>query len=495
MSAQARHMSCRTWRYPARPAERGLLPVNPTESGASPLQGWLIVAAMTTCQALVLFDITAVGVALPNMTVDLDLSPSGAAWLVNAYLVSYTALVALGGRLADEWQRYRVFLLGVLLFVMGSAACGLTPSGTFLSEPWIIAFRALQGMGGALMVPAALAIVISSVPAESRGRAMSVYIGGGQVFFVLGPVAGGFLTQHISWRAIFFVAVPVAAAGAALLVAVMRSAVAARPRGAATVRSGTLAMVAGMALAMLGLQQAGHSGWREGHPVVLLAAGLAAMAWFVASERGAARPLLPLELFRDDAFRRYAATLFLLQVATVGLITFAPLLLQRGFGLTPSTAGIVMLAFIGGWAAMVPVAGILHDRFGPRRPIAIGALVAMVSLAAWTWSLTELTVALQIPFMALTGVGIGLSILPANTAAVTAGDASRRAATVGLVQTMRQLGGCTSIAVLSVFFLAAPSSAPTSLVAMAQTGFLILLAVVAVNVAINIRNGRAAAAP
>jgi fucose permease len=219
------------------------------------------------------------------------------------------------------------------------------------------------------------------------------------------------------------------------------------------------------------------------------------MAWFVASERGAARPLLPLELFRDDAFRRYAATLFLLQVATVGLITFAPLLLQRGFGLTPSTAGIVMLAFIGGWAAMVPVAGILHDRFGPRRPIAIGALVAMVSLAAWTWSLTELTVALQIPFMALTGVGIGLSILPANTAAVTAGDASRRAATVGLVQTMRQLGGCTSIAVLSVFFLAAPSSAPTSLVAMAQTGFLILLAVVAVNVAINIRNGRAAAAP
>src|SRR5262245_11849152 len=180
------------------------------ESGDRPGKGaWLVLVAMTGALSMIMLDQTVVTVALPSMARDLSLSPTGQQWVVGAYVLALAAFVALGGRLGDVLGRVRTFKLGMVVFALGSVACGLVPVSGW-GETWIIASRAGQGIGAALMMPASAAIVISAFAPAARGRAMAAYAGVSQLFLVVGPVVGGVLAEDWTWRAVFWLNVPVA---------------------------------------------------------------------------------------------------------------------------------------------------------------------------------------------------------------------------------------------------------------------------------------------
>ncbi|MFC3229716.1 MFS transporter, partial [Marinibaculum pumilum] len=442
---------------------------------------WWLVIALTAASALVLFDVTAFGVALPSLRAELGLGPAVAGWAVNAYIVAVTALTALGGRLADRLDRVRVFQAGAAVFALASLACGLTPDLPGLAAPWLIAFRALQGAGGAVMLPAAMAAVVAAVPADMRGRAISVFIGAGQVFFILGPVLGGLMTEQLSWRMIFLVALPLAAAAIAMTRARAASrSVRTEGGGGPLLRWTAIPLILGLALLVLGLERGADWGWLSPATLGTVALGLASLAVMVWREWGVADPLVQLHLLRRRDFAMQMPTLWLLQTVTIGILTFAPIYFERLMGLSPGTTGFVMLAFVGGWAGMVPVAGWLYDRIGPAWPKLAGAVLALAGLAWWGWSLPGMDLAVQLPAMLLSGIGVGLSLLPAGTAAISAAPADGHAATVGLIQTVRQSGGIFAVALLGGLFLAHGADSGTA-VAAAQTGFAIMIAAAALN--------------
>ncbi|MFC3229714.1 MFS transporter [Marinibaculum pumilum] len=457
---------------------------------------WWLVLAMTAASAMALFDVTAFGVALPSLREGLGLSAGTASWVVNAYIVAVTALTALGGRLADRLNGLTVFQCGAALFAIASLACGLAPTAPEIAGPWLIAFRALQGAGGALMLPAALAAVVAAVPADRRGRAVSLYIGAGQVLFILGPIAGGLLTQELSWRAIFLVAVPLSAAAIAMTRLRGRriAGAAARPAEGPLLRWTALPLIAGLALIALALERGGDWGWLSWQSLAAFGFGTTALAVAVRQEWRAPDPMVQLHLLRQRHFSLHLATLCLLQTVTIGVLTFAPIYFQKMLGLSPSDAGLVMLAFVAGWAGMVPMAGWLHDRLGPARPKLAGAVLALAGMAWWWWSLPHLGPAAQLPAMALAGVGVGLSILPSNTAAIGAAPPQGRAAAVGLIQTVRQSGGMIAVALLGGLFLDTAGGAGSSAAALdaAQLGFAVLLTATAVNLPVALLGLRGA---
>lgn len=455
-----------------------------------------MVVAMASCQAIVLFDLTAFGVALPAMQRALELSPTGVSWAVNAYVVAFGAFVALGGRLSDRLSHLKVFVAGVAVFLSASVACGLTPGTGEEAAAWLIVFRSLQGVGGALMMPSALAVVLASVPANARGRGMAIFVGGGQIFFILGPILGGAITQGLSWRWIFFVVVLLGAAAMGLiLIARARGAsgaddgekeaeagrAAGRPAGR-IFRWTALPLICGTALLVLGLERADTWGFFSPLTLGSVALALALLALLVVREWNAEDPLVELDLLTRPGLPRLIAIQFLMQLVSIGVLVFAPVYFQRHLGLSPSDAGLVMLAFVGGWVLTVPPAGLLYDRFGTDRLVAVGSILIVAGLALWTWRVAETGAAAiwwQAPAMFLTGAGVGLALLSAYTASIAAARPGRVAASAGLVQTVRQGGGAVAVALLSTPFLGQASGSATSVDGY-RSGFLMMLAAMTV---------------
>src|SRR6185437_6588106 len=247
--------------------------------------------------AMTFIDQTIVSIAAPDIQRELHLTSTGVQWAINAYLLALAALFAFGGRLADTVGHRRLVTIGVLVFAGASALCGLTPNGG-AAEAWIVAFRALQGAGGALMFPAALAIVVQTFSLHERGRALALFFGIAGGLTAVGPILGGFLTQW-TWRAIFWVNVPVAAI-ALVLIAVSKPVTQHAP-GRMDYRG--LGLIAGgVALSIFGFQQAGTWGWGDARTIVCIAAGEVLLAIFWQVERRTRSPLIEVGIFRIRPF-------------------------------------------------------------------------------------------------------------------------------------------------------------------------------------------------
>jgi EmrB/QacA subfamily drug resistance transporter len=398
--------------------------------------------------AMTFIDQTIVALAVPELQKDLGLSATGTQWIVNAYLLSLSALFAFGGRLADIAGHRRMVVIGVIVFAGASALCGATPTGE-AGEAWMIVFRVIQGAGAAIMFPAALAIVVAAFPVAARGKAMAIFFGITGGLTAVGPIAGGYLTEW-TWRAIFWVNVPVAIIA---LILTARANIPDTRRAGSIDWPGTGLIAGGMSLSVLGLQQSSQWGWGDPVTWVCIVAGIVLLLAFVQRQLRVEHPLMNVRIFRDRGFAGDNVVLFLMMMAFVPLFFFSSLYAQIALGDDASGAGLYLLVWFGGFAAGSQWGGRVLDARGARAAVLPGSALAAVGLFLWAGSLTKLDLGDQWIFIVMSGVGMGLVLGPASTDALNRAPATSYGEATGILQTLRNFGSSLGLALLGTVLI------------------------------------------
>ncbi|WP_229698301.1 MFS transporter [Wenjunlia tyrosinilytica] len=393
--------------------------------------------------AMTFIDQTIVSIAAPSIIRDLGLSAYGMQWVVNAYLLSLAAFFALGGRLSDIFGHRRVMLIGTVVFVVSSALCGAVPKGSG-AQVWLVAFRAVQGFGAALMFPAALAVVVAVFPLSQRGRALALFFGLSGGLTAIGPILGGWLTTW-TWRAVFWVNVPVAAVA---LVLTALAHIPNRPRPAPLDRRGALLVAVGMALSVLGLQQAGSWGWDSAATWACIIGGLVVLAFFVVLQLRTRDPLIKMRVFADRAFAVDIAVLFFSMMTFIPVFFFASIYSQVALQSSANEAALYLLIFFAGFGTASQVGGHMLDKRGAKAPMLLGTLIGAVGFTLWAGKLTDLSLSAQWPYIVLSGAGIGFLLGPASTDAVNRSIDASYGEVTGITQTVRNYSASVGLAVL-----------------------------------------------
>ena len=417
----------------------------------------LVLAAMIFAVAMTFIDQTIVSIAVPNIQRELSLSATGVQWVVNGYLLSLAALFALGGRLSDIFGHRRMCVLGVIIFTAASGLCGLTPRGS-AAEAWIVAFRVVQGAGGALMFPAALAIVVRTFPLRERGKALAIFFGIAGGLTAIGPILGGYLTQW-TWRAIFWVNIPVA------LIALVLTFMAKpenEPVPARIDYGGAFLIALGIGLSIFGLQQSALWGWGNAGTWVCIIGGLLVIAVFVGVEMRTATPLIDVKIFRVRAFAVENVVLFIAMSVFIPIFFFASEYAQISLHKTASQAGLFLLYFFIGFAVAAQVGGRILDREGAKRAVVMGSALAAVGFGFWASKVTHLTFSGQIVWIIVAGAGMGMMLGPANTDAVNRASSISYGEATGVTQTVRNYGASLGLAVLGTILLTVQRSKLTT---------------------------------
>jgi EmrB/QacA subfamily drug resistance transporter len=403
-------------------------------------------AVIVACQLMVVLDATVVFVALPRIGHSLGFSPTGLAWVANAYSLAFGGLLLLGGRAGDILGRRRVFLAGIAVFTLASLL------GGFATSPaWLLAARAVQGTGAALAAPGALALIATNfAEGPERNRALSIFSatssGGGSV----GLILGGLLTDWVSWRWVLFINVPIGALVLLLGPVVLQETE--RHRGRLDV-AGAVTSVAGMVALVYGFIRAADAGWGDRATLTAFAAGVVLLAAFLVIETHAEQPVVPLRLFADRARAGAYLNMLLLAAAMFGMFFFLVQFLQNTLGFSPLRAGLAFLPMTLPLFVIARLAPRLVPRFGTRRLILCGLPLI---LAGMLW-LTRLSaesgyVSGALGPMMLFGLGAGLVFLPVTLTILSGVPRADSGAASGLLQTTQQVGGTLGMAVLvSVF--------------------------------------------
>ena len=411
---------------------------------ATPRNKWLALALLSAVQFMVVLDIAVVNVALPSIKVDLGFSEQDLQWVVSAYALVFGGFLLLGGRAADVLGRRRVFAVGLVAFTVASLVAGLA-----WSEPSLIAARAFQGLGAAIISPAALSMV-STTFTEGRERNLALGVWGAVGGFgaAAGVLLGGVFTELLSWSWIFFVNVPVGAAALVLtpfLLSESRD---------ANVRSfdvpGAVLVTAGLSALVYSITQAGEVGWLAGRTVGTFAAAVALIAGFVLWERRHAEPLMRLGIFRIRTVAGANVAGFILGTALFSMFLMLTLYMQNVLGYSPLQAGVAYLAVAGSAIVWSAVAAQLVTRLGVKPVLAVG----MASLTAGLVYFTQISVhgsylADLLPGFLLIAIGIGFAFVPISIAALAGVEARESGLASGLINTSQQIGGALGIAALS----------------------------------------------
>jgi EmrB/QacA subfamily drug resistance transporter len=466
---------------------------------------WVALALIVTAQFMVILDVAIVNVALPSIQDDLGFSQSALQWVVSAYALVFGGTLLLGGRLADLLGRRLIFMAGVALFTVASLACGLA-----WSEASLIGFRAVQGLGGALLAPAALSLLMT-IFAEGRERniALGIYSAAAGSGAAAGVLLGGVLTSYLNWSWIFFINVPVGIAAILLAPRLLRESRANLPHrrfdfaGAASITSGLMLLVYGMT-------RATSDGWTSPVTLGLIAASAVLVTAFVLIERHSRAPLLPLRIFRLRTLTAANAIMLIVGGFTFAEFFLLTLYVQNVLGFTPVEAGTAFAAFA---LTVVLVSNLVQPivaRIGVQATLTAGLTLSAASALILTrlplhghyfWDL--------FPAFVIGGAGLGMSFVPLTIASLTGVDRSDAGVASGLINTSRQIGGAIGIAAASAIAATAASAyadshhgiAATSPIAVdhgLQTAFYGLTAVLvagAILAATVVRQARPAAAP
>jgi DHA2 family methylenomycin A resistance protein-like MFS transporter len=388
---------------------------------------------------LVLLDVTIVNVALPRIAAGLHAGVSSLQWVVDGYAIALASLMLAGGTVGDLHGHRRIVLSGFALFGAASLGCGLAPGTGAL-----IGFRVLQGVGAALMLPGTLAVITSSyAQGAARARAIGIWAGIGSAALPAGPLLGGALTQAVSWRAVFFLNVPIVAIAFVLAARTVRESRDTRRRALDV--PGAALGAALLAVVTFAFIDAGHGGLSVTVAVAIVAAVALAVA-FVAVERTRLDPMLPLSLFRRPAFAAANALAGTMNLATLGLLFVLTLYLQDVRGLSALGAGTRLLPLFLPLSVIAPLGGRIVGKVGPRWPMAVGLLLAGAGVALLAPLGTRSSYDALLPALLLWGLGLAV-LTPAVVAAAVGSVPRERAGLASAVNnTARQAAGAVGIA-------------------------------------------------
>jgi EmrB/QacA subfamily drug resistance transporter len=417
----------------------------------------LILTAMIFAVAMTFIDQTIVSIAAPTIQHALGLSSSGMQWAINAYLLTLAALFAFGGRLADIAGHRRMVVLGVIIFAAASALCGATPAGA-AAEAWLVAFRALQGAGGAIMFPAAIAIVVETFDLHSRGRALALFFGIAGALTAIGPIAGGYLIEW-TWRSIFWINIPVALIALALI-AISKPANESRP--APMDYRGLALIVGGVGLSVFGFQQSALWGWGDPAIWATIAIGVALLIVFYAVEARTDSPLINVRIFRNQAFLVENIILGIASMAFIPVFFFAALYGQIALAEKATTSSLLILYFFLGFVVCAQIGGRMLDRAGAKRPVVLGCALAAVGFGLWASKATDLHVGAQVIYIVMAGAGMGLMLGQANTDAINRASRYSYGEATGITQTVRNYGASLGFAILGTLLITRFRSAITA---------------------------------
>ena len=407
---------------------------------------WWTLAAMCFALFMLMLDNTVVNVALPSIQEDLGASLSGLEWTVNAYTLTFAVLLVTGGRLGDILGRRRMFLFGVVVFAVSSAAIGFSPNAGTL-----IAFRAVQGIGAAFMMPATLSIITVTFPPEERGKAIGTWAGVSALALAIGPVVGGVLTEYVSWRAIFFLNLPVAAGAVAVTLFSTRES---RDESSSHAIDfpGIVALSVSLTALVLGLVEGNAWGWGSAQIIALGVVAVAGLVAFILLEPRVREPMVDFTLFRSKTFLGANAVGFIVSFAMLAMFFFLALYMQNilefsaveaGVRFLPSTLMIVLIA---------PIAGRLADRVGPRPLIATGLSLTATSMILLTQINTGTGYGTLLPAFVIMGIGMALVMSPMSTAAMNAVPPQKAGVGSGVLSMSRMVGGTFGVAAIGALF-------------------------------------------
>src|SRR3954454_20466123 len=339
------------------------------EASTSDYQRYKVLWPLVPAMAMVMIDFTIVSISATTIQQDVHLSETGEQWLVTAYALATAAFVALGGRLGDLFGHRKIVVIRVILFASVSLMCVLVPD-TGIAEPWLIVFRSIQGAAGGLLIPSATVLVLDAFAPAERGKGLAIFFIVAGLFTAIGPIAGAYLTQYWTWRAIFWINVPVAIFSLIELYFAKLNDV--RNPARIDVR-GAVLIVAGMGLTVLGIQQSTVWGWDDVRTIGSIVIGLLTRVGFVFAERASDSPLIDVRaLAANRPFALDNVLTFLVFGPWLAVFFFGSIYFQVAVGQQPTEAGCSILTMFYSFFVAARIGGKWMDKFGAKKPVAMG---------------------------------------------------------------------------------------------------------------------------
>ncbi|WP_211216224.1 MFS transporter [Longispora albida] len=418
-----------------------------TRSGAQPgRHPALALTVITSAQLMIVLDATIVNVALPQIQRALDFTPTGLSWVLNAYTITFGGLLLLGGRAGDILGRRKVFIAGIVIFALASLLGGLAQSAG-----WLLAARALQGVGGAIASPTALSLITTNFKeGEERNRAFGVFAAASGAGAAIGLLAGGMLTSWLSWRWTLFVNVPI---GILLVLATPRYLRESEPHPGRFDLAGALTSTAGMVALVYGFIRAADEGWGDQLTLASFAAAVVLLAAFVLIERRSQQPITPLRMFANRDRSSSYVVMLLFAAAMFGMFFFLTLFVQNVLGYSPLEAGFAFLPVPFAIGITAQIASRMIPRTGPKLLMIIGGVLAAGGLVLLTQIKADSSyvTGLMVP-MTLFGLGMGLIFVPVTIVALSGVENRDSGAASGLLNATQMVGGSLGLAVLVTVF-------------------------------------------